>query len=65
MKGFVTPDFIDQMEPFMKDVGQWIKEGKVKYQETIHQGIDNAPQAFIDLFSGGNEGKMLVQLAEQ
>ena len=65
MKGLVTPDYIDQQAQFREDVGQWIKDGKVKYKETIHQGIESAPQSFIELFSGGNEGKMLVQLAEQ
>ena len=65
MKGLVTPDYIDQQAQFREDVGQWIKDGKVKYKETIHQGIESAPQSFIELFSGGKEGKMLVQLAEQ
>lgn len=64
MQGFVTPDFDDQYEQFYADISQWIKDGKVKYQETIHQGIENAATAFIDLFSGGNEGKMIVHLAE-
>lgn len=38
---------------------------KIKYQETIISGIDQASNAFIGLFSGENEGKMLVKLAEE
>lgn len=64
MKGFVTPDFISLQGQFREHMAQWISEGKIHYQETIHQGIDAAPGAFIELFNGGNEGKMLVQLAE-
>ncbi|MFT5692734.1 MAG: NADPH-dependent curcumin reductase CurA [Oceanicoccus sp.] len=65
MTGFVTPDFFDLQKQFRQDMSTWMKEGKVKYQETIFDGIDNAPEAFIGLFSGGNEGKMLVKLSEQ
>ncbi len=65
MRGFVTPDFFDVQTQFRQDMSQWMKEGKIKYQETVFEGINNAPEAFIGLFSGGNEGKMLVKLAEQ
>ena len=42
----------------------WIKSGDLKYHETIFDGIAAAPEAFIGLFSGANEGKMLVRLAD-
>ncbi len=42
----------------------WLKDGKVKYQETIMEGIENAPRAFIGLLRGENTGKMLVRLGE-
>jgi len=64
MKGFVTPDFVSLQGQFQRDMAQWISEGRIQYQETIRRGIDAAPAAFIELFSGGNEGKMLVQLAD-
>ena len=40
-----------------------IKSGELKYHETVLEGIDNAPNAFIGLFTGANDGKMLVKLA--
>jgi NADPH-dependent curcumin reductase CurA len=41
----------------------WVKSGKIKYQETIVNGIENAPRALIGLLNGENTGKMLVKLA--
>ena len=41
----------------------WIRSGEVKYHETIFEGIEKAPEAFIGLFSGENTGKMVVSLA--
>ena len=43
---------------------QWIAEGKMKYSETILEGIDQAPAALIGLMRGENTGKMLVKLAD-
>ena len=41
---------------------KWIIEEKIKFKETIYDGIDNAPQAFVDLLNGKNIGKMLVKI---
>jgi hypothetical protein len=49
---------------FQRDMAGWLKEGKVKYQETILEGIANAPTALIGLMQGINTGKMLVKLAD-
>ena len=62
IKGFIITDHYDRMPDFMRDVGTWIKEGKIKGKETIIKGIENAPSAFIGLFKGKNIGKMLVKL---
>ena len=56
--------FIDQQGQFLKDMSGWIKSGQMKYHEKIVSGIENAPDAFIGLFSGTNNGKMLVKLAD-
>ncbi|KAL8613047.1 hypothetical protein ACOMHN_008816 [Nucella lapillus] len=40
----------------------WLKEGKLKYRETVTEGFDRMPQAFISLFQGGNTGKALVKV---
>ena len=65
MKGFVVSAFTAQQPQFLKDMSGWIKSGQVKYHETIFEGIDQAPAAFIGLFDGTNNGKMLVKLAEE
>jgi NADPH-dependent curcumin reductase CurA len=43
-------------------MGGWIASGAVKSRETVHEGIEAMPEAFLGLFSGGNTGKMLVRL---
>ena len=40
----------------------WIAGGQVRSRETVHEGLESAPAAFLGLFSGGNMGKMLVRL---
>ena len=65
MKGFVVSAFSAQQPQFVQDMAGWIKSGKMKYHETIFEGIDNAPAAFIGLFDGTNNGKMLVKLASE
>jgi NADPH-dependent curcumin reductase CurA len=44
-------------------MGEWIRDGRLKYREDIVEGIDKAPRAFIGLLRGENFGKMLVKLA--
>lgn len=65
MKGFVVSAFTSQQPQFLKDMSGWIQSGQIKYHETIADGIENAPSAFIGLFSGSNNGKMLVRLADE
>ena len=55
-------DYADMRGQFLADMTQWVKDGRVKSEETVENGIENAPQAFLKLFSGGNTGKMLVKL---
>ena len=62
LKGFIYTDHLAEMGDFYRDMGGWIAAGKVTSRETIRDGIEAAPQAFLDLFSGGNTGKMLVRL---
>lgn len=64
MKGFVVYEFADLRDQFLKDMRQWISDGRIKYRETIMQGIEQAPGALIGLLEGANTGKMMVQLAE-
>jgi NADPH-dependent curcumin reductase CurA len=61
VKGFIVMDHLDKFNSFIADMGKWTAEGKIKWKETIVDGIENAPEAFIGLFKGANFGKMLVK----
>lgn len=64
LQGFIVSDHFDVYPEFIRDLAGWIKDGKVQWQETVVEGIDNAPDAFLRLFSGEKTGKMLVKLGE-
>jgi len=64
LRGFVGTDFMHLYGDFQRDMAGWLKEGRVKYQETIRDGIADAPRALIGLMGGENAGKMLVRLAD-
>lgn len=63
MKGFVVYEFNHLREQFLADMRHWMQEGRMKYSETIMDGIEKAPAALIGLLQGQNTGKMLVRLA--
>jgi NADPH-dependent curcumin reductase CurA len=52
------------MGDFVREVGTWLSEGRIRYRETVVDGLENAPAAFIGLLNGENTGKMLVRLAD-
>ncbi|MDY0221833.1 MAG: NADP-dependent oxidoreductase [Desulfobacterium sp.] len=62
MQGFVVFDYADRHPEAIKQLTEWLDQGKLKYTETIRQGFENIPQAFLDLFEGKNKGKMVVKL---
>jgi NADPH-dependent curcumin reductase CurA len=64
MEGFVASDFPHLQAAFVDDMTGWLKDGRVKYQETILDGFERAPEGLIGLFSGMNHGKMLIRVAE-
>jgi len=64
LKGFVVSAFESKRAEFQQQMAGWIKSGDVRYEETIFEGLASAPDAFIGLFSGENNGKMLVHLAD-
>lgn len=64
IQGFIVMDFADKNVEATTKLAQWIAEGKIKYRETIVEGLENAPTALNKLFDGGNVGKLLVQVSE-
>jgi NADPH-dependent curcumin reductase CurA len=63
MKGMLVLDWLDRRDEFEKEVGGYLRVGKLKNKETVVEGIDQAVGAFIGLFEGKNIGKMVVKLA--
>ena len=63
MEGFIVTTHWNMMAEFQSDLAGWVREGKVTWKETVHEGIASAPDAFMGLFKGENLGKMLVKLA--
>ena len=62
MQGFLVRDHVQEFERAINDLAGWLKSGKLKYDETVVEGFENTPQAFIDLFDGKNTGKMIVKI---
>ncbi len=65
LRGFVVFDHEDKREQFFSDMGKWIREGRIKWEETVSEGIESAPKALIGLFKGENFGKMLVKVGPE
>jgi NADPH-dependent curcumin reductase CurA len=63
LKGFIISDHFDQLPRFLAEMGQWIAEDRIRWHETIIEGIENSPNAFIGLFKGANLGKMIVKIS--
>ena len=61
-QGFIVTDFASRHEAAMRQMGEWIRNGRLKYREDVVQGIDKAPRAFIGMLRGENFGKMLVKM---
>ncbi|KAG2225001.1 hypothetical protein INT45_000122 [Circinella minor] len=64
IEGFIVGDSQELKEPFRKDMTQWLLDGKIKYKETIANGIDQTPQAMADVLHGKNFGKQVVKVAD-
>ena len=62
IEGFLVFDFVSRMNEFYRDMGPWLASGAVKSRETVVEGLEQMPDAFLGLFKGENTGKMLVRL---
>jgi NADPH-dependent curcumin reductase CurA len=62
IQGFLIGDHAARFPEVTAQLAAWLKEGKITYSETILDGFDKLPEAFIGLFEGRNEGKMIVKI---
>ena len=63
LQGFIISDHFDVWPEALTQLVQWVRAGKIKYRETVTQGLENAPAAFVGLFKGENFGKQIVKIA--
>lgn len=63
-EGFLVFDFQDRHDEALAEMAAWVREGRLKYRETIAYGLENAPAAFIGMLGGANIGKQVVKLSE-
>jgi NADPH-dependent curcumin reductase CurA len=54
LQGFIVRDHYDMMNQFLADMTKRVKEGKIKWKETVFEGLENSSKAFIALFTGGD-----------
>ena len=62
VQGFIVTDHTERFGEFIREVGPWVADGRLAYRETVLEGIESIPQAFVGLFRGANTGKMLVRV---
>lgn len=63
VQGMIVLDHEDRLPAFLRDVSQWLREGKLRYREDVVSGLENAPRALLGLFSGENVGKRIVRVS--
>ncbi len=62
VRGFIALDYVDRYPEAVARLGRWIKEGRLRYREEILEGIEQAPSAISRLYTGENQGKLLIRL---
>jgi NADPH-dependent curcumin reductase CurA len=62
LRGFLVGDQGHLRDEFVREMSGWLRDGKIAYDETVVDGIENAPEAFLGLLRGENLGKMLVRM---
>ena len=63
VKGFLIFNYVDRYGEALPELTKWLHEGKLKYRETVAEGIENAVEAFLSMLRGGNTGKQLVRIS--
>jgi NADPH2:quinone reductase len=65
VRGFLVSDFQPRFEAATRQLAEWVDSGDIQYRETVTDGLENAPEAFLGLFDGENVGKQLVSVGER
>ena len=63
LRGFIVWDLAHLRQDFRREVGAWVREGRIRFLEHVVEGLENAPQGLIDLLAGRNLGKVVVKVA--
>ena len=64
IRGFIVRDYAGQQADFLRDMGAWLREGRIKYREHRVKGLESAPEALIGLLKGANFGKVVVEVSD-
>lgn len=64
VKGFIQFDYANRRPDFERDMGAWVRDGRIRYQEDVVEGLENAVEAFRGLLQGRNRGKLLVRVSD-
>jgi len=65
LQGFIVSNYANRFPEGIRELTQWVEQGKLTFEETITEGFDQIPAAFLGLFTGENTGKALVKVADQ
>jgi NADPH-dependent curcumin reductase len=63
IRGFIHREFAEQRPAFHAEMGQWVRDGRVRYREDVVDGLERAPKALIGMLQGKNFGKLVVRVA--
>ena len=64
MEGFIVLDYLDRFPEAINHLSKWVEDKEIIYLEDIQEGIENAPDTLIRLFTGQNFGKQLLKIAD-
>ena len=62
LRGFIVVDYYNEFDAFQHEVGEWLRSGQLVVRETVVEGLENTPEAFLGVLRGDNIGKMIVSL---